>query len=85
LDKSKTTHIFVLSIKTNQNLQIMKTLDINTLIAIKVKYTPAEFYNRYVYFLPNMKNTFYSKGLSFTETLNKCLVAGIPGIYLPIL
>jgi hypothetical protein len=26
LDKSKTTHIFVLSIKTNQNLQIMKTI-----------------------------------------------------------
>lgn len=63
----------------------MKTLNINLLINIKAQYTPAEFYDRYKYFLPNMKNPFYSKGLNLTETLNKAMVAGIPGIYLPIL
>ena len=63
----------------------MKKLNIHLLIALKVKYGASEYYERYKYFLPHMRNPFYSKGLPLVETLNKCMVAGIPGIYLPIL
>lgn len=69
--------------ETTEN--IMKTLNINLLIAIKDKYGASEFYDRYKYFMPNFKNPFYTSGLTHIEAINKALVAGIPGIYLPIL